>query len=71
MDTGAITPIERQLAQIRGASDADLVREYRRWVGVNALVVAGMVQWAKDRELSEARALLRYLENPEEAGNVD
>lgn len=57
----------REHARLSRLDGADLVRAYREALRREPRVTAGMVRWARDRERTEIRALLRYLELDAEA----
>jgi hypothetical protein len=61
-DINLIQSYTRIIARIERAGDEALVREYREWRAEMPEQCAGLVQWARDRELAEVRALLKYLE---------
>jgi len=61
-DTFVIRDYTRIISRLEHASDETLVQEYRDWRAEMPEQCAGLVQWARDRELAEIRALLAYME---------
>jgi hypothetical protein len=54
--------LRRQLAWWRILDHSGLVTEFTRWVQRSPKLTAAMVQFAKDLEAAEIRAVLRYLD---------
>ncbi|MBZ5586925.1 MAG: hypothetical protein LAQ30_33010 [Acidobacteriia bacterium] len=61
-DTYLIRDYTRIISRLEHAEDTMLVNEYREWCGELPEQCAGLVQWAKDREVAEIRAILAYME---------
>lgn len=66
-DLSAIRHVSGMLARLRAGGDVALVHQYRDWRGDAPHTTARMIQWARQREETEARALCRYLGFPRRA----
>lgn len=61
-DTILIGDLTRLESEIRNSSDESLVRQYREWREEMPRETKRMVDWARQRERIEIRAIARYME---------